>query len=83
MKAVTLRKLPPEVARAIRHRAAADRSSINKAAISLLAERAGATKPRALHHDLDGLAGSWSKREATAFEKTLKKQRTIDATLWR
>jgi hypothetical protein len=83
MKAVTLRKLPPEVARAIRHRAGLDRSSLNKAAISLLAERAGVTKPRALHHDLDSLAGTWTKQEAGAFDRTLKKQRTIDPTLWR
>lgn len=30
------------------------------------------------YHDLDALAGSWTKKEATAFDKALAKQRTID-----
>ncbi len=30
------------------------------------------------YHDLDALAGSWTKAEATAFDKALAEQRTID-----
>ena len=30
------------------------------------------------YHDLDALAGSWAKAEATVFDKALAKQRTID-----
>ncbi len=30
------------------------------------------------HHDLDDLAGSWSKKEAAEFDKALADQRTID-----
>ncbi|MEW6325161.1 MAG: hypothetical protein AB1515_07215 [Nitrospirota bacterium] len=34
------------------------------------------TKPR--HHDLDALAGTWTRDEATVFEKLLAEQRKID-----
>jgi hypothetical protein len=32
-----------------------------------------------LYHDLDDLAGSWSAREAKAFEKRIE----LDPNLWR
>lgn len=35
-------------------------------------------KQASLHHDLDAITGLWTKAEATAFDKTLAKQRTID-----
>lgn len=85
MKAVTLRKLPPELVRVIRQKAAAKGTSVNKAVISLLEERVGTGKKKAkpLHHDLDALAGTWTKKEAAAFEKALARQRAIDPDLWR
>ena len=85
MKAVTLRKLPPELVRVIRQKAAEKGTSVNKAVISLLEERVGTGKKKAkpLHHDLDALAGTWTKKEAAAFEKALARQRAIDPDLWR
>jgi len=35
-----------------------------------------------LYNDLDALAGSWSKREAAAFDRALAEQRAIDRDLW-
>lgn len=87
MKAVTLRNMPPELARIIRKKAEEKGTSINKAVISLLEERAGVQDRRrlkkTLHHDLDSLAGSWTRAEASAFDKALTLQRTIDADLWK
>jgi hypothetical protein len=86
MKAVTLRRLPPELARIIRRKADQERTSINKAVISLLEESVGVRgrrKAKPFQHDLDALAGSWTKEEAAAFEKALAKQRTIDPHLWK
>jgi hypothetical protein len=59
--------------------------SVNKAVITLLEEHVNhdKKKPSALHHDLDDLCGSWTKAEATAFDKTLTKQRSIDPDLWK
>jgi len=76
---VTLRNLPELVA-AIRLRAREQRSSLNKAVISLLQKSLGKRlrKPeRAVYHDLDALAGSWSKEEAVRFEAALRDQRDI------
>jgi hypothetical protein len=85
VKVVTLRKLPPEVSKAVQRRARERGTSINKAAISLLEEAAGIrrkTHGSALYHDLDALAGSWTKEEAARFEETLRKQRRVDPELW-
>lgn len=86
MKLVTLRNLPPELARIIRRKANEKRTSINKAVISLLEESVGIQGKKAeksLYHDLDALAGSWTEEEALAFEKALARQRAIDPDLWK
>lgn len=85
MKAVTLRNLPPALARTIRQRARQKQTSVNKAVIGLLEETLGARTKRkepTRHHDLDALAGAWSKKEAKSFEKALARQRVIDRALW-
>ena len=87
MKAITLRNLPSELARIIRRKAEEKGLSVNKAVISLLEEgtglRGNGQGRKTLHHDLDALAGSWTKEEASAFEKALALQRTIDPELWK
>ena len=35
------------------------------------------------YDDLDELAGTWSKSEATRFDEALHAQRQVDAKLWR
>jgi hypothetical protein len=86
MKLITIRNIPPHLVRIIRRKAEADGVSINKTVLSLLDERAGVSKKkprRPLHHDLDALAGSWTAREASAFDKALAEQRQIDPDLWK
>ena len=85
MKAVTLRNLPPSLDRTIRQRAKKKGVSVNKVVISLLQEHLGETEKRPVrrYHDLDELAGSWSKQEADAFDQALEKQRTIDPEMWK
>ena len=86
MKAITLRNLPPEVTKVIQKRAKEQRTSVNKAVIGLLEESVGArpaAKKKARYHDLDHLAGSWTKEEAEAFDKIIKSLRTIDPDLWK
>jgi hypothetical protein len=86
VKAVTLRKVPPQVARAIQERARAQKISFNKAVISLLEEATGLrsrpnTKRR--YTDLDELIGSWTPAEAEAFDRVLAEQRRIDEEIWK
>jgi len=86
MNAITVRNLPPEVARAIRERARKEKISLNRAVIKLLEEALGTgghARKEVLHHDLDDLAGSWSKEEADEFDRFLKEHRRIDPELWK
>ena len=85
MKAITLRNIPPDVQKAIRAKARQKNISVNKAVIELLQERVGILEHRRTteYHDLDPLAGSWSGREAKAFERAIEVGRQIDEGLWR
>ena len=77
MNAITLRNLPPEVARAIRKKAKREKISLNRAVIGLLEEATGLTsrKKQILHDDLDRLAGSWTQEEYDEFMEALREQR--------
>ena len=86
MKAITLRNLPPEVSKAIHQRAKRNKTSVNRAVIGLLEESLGKKqqkKDKARYHDLDHLAGSWTRKEAEEFDKFIAEQRTIDPDLWK
>ncbi len=87
MKAITVRNLPPNVAREVRRRAKQDRTSLNGAVIRLLEERLGAASvdgpKKVLHHDLDFLCGTWTQKEADEFDASLAHQRLIDPELWK
>lgn len=85
VKTVTLRNLPPALAREVRRRAEENDISLARAVISLLEERLGLSRPASprTYHDLDELAGSWTEDEAAAFDEALQQQRRIDPDLWR
>lgn len=84
MKAITLRNLSPELTKIIQKRAQ-EKGSVNRAVISLLEECAGIQpkqKKVREYHDLDALAGTWSKKEADEFDRNLRQLRKIDPELW-
>ena len=86
MKAITLRNLPPDVARTVQQRAKQKKTSVNKAVIELLEESVGGKEKKKSpirYHDLDHLAGTWTKEEAAAFEVLIAEQRTIDPEFWK
>jgi len=85
MSAITLRNVPPKVAKAIREKARKERLSLNKAVIRLLEEVTGARQEtrKVVHHDLDRFFGTWTKEEADAFDETLREQRTIEPEMWK
>lgn len=85
MNAITVRKLPPAVAKAVKERARKEKLSLNKAIVSLLEEATGTGrgKKRAVHHDLDKFFGTWTRKEADAFDEALKEQRQIDPEMWK
>jgi len=62
------------------------KTGLNKALASLFESRAKTARPvmrmPVLYHDLDHLAGFWTKEEAAEFDKALDAQRKIDERLW-
>ena len=85
-KAITLRNLPPELALTVQRKAAKERTSVNKAVIGLLEQgmgRRAEKRQKRPYHDLDFLAGAWSRRRAAEFDRTLKRQRSVDHELWK
>lgn len=76
----TLRKVPPQVDRALRARARKLGKSVNQVAVEALAQSVG--QP-ARYRSLRGMPGAWSKKEAADFERILGTIRTIDEELWK
>ena len=85
MNAITVRNLPPAVAKAVKEKARKEKLSLNKAIVRLLEEATGAgqAKKRVEHHDLDGFFGTWTRKEADAFDEALREQRQIDPEMWK
>jgi hypothetical protein len=82
--AITVRNLPPAVAKAVKDKARRERLSLNQAIVRLLEEAMG-EKPgkKVVHHDLDHLAGRWSEEEYQQFLDALREQRQIDPEMWK
>lgn len=83
MKALTLRHISGDLARAIERRARDSGSSLSAAVVALLEQATGlARRGRKTHHELDRFAGTWSAEDAQAFDAALSSQRGIDRELW-
>lgn len=88
MKAITVRNIPADVAKAVKEKAKKEGLSLNRAVVRLLEEATGQRKDKpktpALHHDLDHLFGVWTKEEADEFDAFLKEHRSIiDPEMWK
>ncbi len=85
MNAITVRNLPPEVARAVKEKARKEKLSLNKAVLRLLEEATGVDKEskKVVHDDLDRFFGTWTKEEADAFDEAAREHRRIDPEMWR
>lgn len=85
LRPLTLRNLPPAVARAVKERAARDGVSLNKAVIRMLEEslRAPRAKPGKIGHALDDFIGVLSAAEADELIRLAAEERKIDPEMWR
>ena len=87
MSAITVRNLPPAVARAVREKARRERLSLNKAVVRLLEEATGqggrGARTCVLHDDLDRFFGGWTPSEADAFDRALAAQRQVEPKMWK
>jgi plasmid stability protein len=85
MKALTIRNIPPEIAREIRKRASESGMSASGTILELVREALGlgkAKKFKVVHKDLDFLIGSATQDEVREMRASLKAQRQIDPEDW-
>lgn len=82
---VTIRSISASLRAALDREAERRGQSLNKTVLALLSERLGLADGTAPveYDDLDELAGTWTKADATRFEEAVRAQRQVDAKLWR
>jgi hypothetical protein len=56
--------------------------SLNALVLRVLRDSLGLTETADLHHDLDALAGVWSREEAEEFTDAIRHFEEVDASLW-
>lgn len=85
MKTVTIRGIDDELDLAIKSRAQQNDLSVNQWILNALKKVTGTGKEPVFrkHHDLDALAGGWSKEETTAFRKNTRLFERIDEDVWK
>lgn len=81
---LTVRSIGSRLRAALEQEASRRGLSLNKTVVALLSERLGLAESAAPgeYGDLDELAGTWSKSEATRFDEALHAQRQVDPKLW-
>ena len=77
----TIRRVPLEVDRRLRARAARSGTSLNRELLGVLERAAGASSAREPYRDLDAFFGSWTADAEV--DASLSEQRRVDRALWR
>ena len=81
MKALTIRNLPDDVARALEKEKARRNASLNQTVVDLLSQSLGVGSVRS--NGLGRLAGTWTEKELRRFEKAVAVVEKVDEELWR
>ncbi len=77
----TIRRVPPEVDKALRQKSRQERKSLNEVVLEALRKGAGLSGQPVVHRDLDFLIGSWV--EDPEFDKIIKEFDQIDPEMWK
>ncbi|MDP6491353.1 MAG: hypothetical protein QGH42_11060 [Kiritimatiellia bacterium] len=77
----TIRNVPDRLNAKLRETATEYGQTLNEASLEALKKGVGVGDLPALHHDLDDLAGTWVRDEAT--EQALDEMRQVDESMWR
>ncbi len=83
MKHLTVRNLPPPIAKALEKERRRRGKSLNKTVIELLGQGLGVGLPQERNNGLRRLAGTWSEAELKRFTKAIGVTEEIDEDLWR
>jgi plasmid stability protein len=86
MNNLSIRGLDDKALAALKKRAAKEDASVNTLVLRLIEQGLGLrhAKPALTRHDdLDALAGSWRKRDATEFDRATAPFGKVDTQLWK
>jgi hypothetical protein len=85
MKTITIRGIDADLDSVIKSRAQLNNLSVNQWIVQALKKVTGTGKEPAFkeYHDLDALAGGWSREEAETFLKNAKIFEKIDKDVWK
>jgi hypothetical protein len=85
MKTITIRGIEPGLDRVIKSQAKQNNLSVNQWILQALKKVTGMGKESLFkkYHDLDALAGGWSKEEEKAFQKNTQIFEKIDKDVWK
>ncbi len=82
MKALTIRRVDPRLARALEREAARRETSLNQTVLDLLKEVLGVGTETPRESGLRRLAGTWSAKELAEFESNAVAFERVDEELW-
>ena len=77
-----LRGIPEEVMAVLKKEAKRLHTSINAVALKMIERGLGISSEKVRYHDLDHLAGSWSRADEQAFREGTEPFQKIDEDLW-
>ena len=86
MPNINIRGLDDTVHQRLKAEAQEKGISLNSLIVKYLRRDAGLEAPdrkTTIHHELDELAGTWSKKDVEEFRKTVSPFETIDESLWK
>lgn len=83
---LSIRGLDPRSLAALKTQAAKEDASVNTLVLKLIEQGLGRRRAQPAlkrHDDLDALAGSWSKKDAAAFQRATAPFGEVDPGLWK
>jgi len=83
MKHLTIRQVPPELARALEAEKRRRGRSLNRTVLDLLEQALGLEPRGPRTNGLGELAGTWSKADLEQFERAVALTEQVDEELWR
>ena len=86
MANLSVRGLDDKAMAALKRRAAKEVASVNTLVLRFIEQGLGLQRAKPAltrHDDLDGLAGTWRKQDASEFERSTAHFAKVDASLWK
>lgn len=83
MKQITVRGVPPELAKALSKEKQRRGVSLNQTILDLLKQSLGISREVSFDNGLSKLAGTWSQSDLKSFQKNTAIFEKIDEDLWK